>query len=333
MPVLEHAIQRVHQAVAERVGVHVEWRVDEVRHIGPIHTVVRREVEGRSQALRLHLHPKLADSLRHDLARPPLVVQQRLELVERGLPHDRVQHVLDLARQHDAPPLRVGFGGQQRAERHHLAEHARGLRQRQRRAGHQVAVLRRQHLVHAMAQLVRQGHDIPRLAVVVHQQVRMHRRHGRMGERATRLAVPQPGIDPGMIEKALPDVAELLREAAIGRQHAVPRLRPGNRPVNIIRQRRVAVPVLQLLEAEPLRLQCIIPMRQPAIIRRHRRAERVHNLVLHHVRPVARAGGTRVVAPGIDDLFVLGQRVGHQREQPYVALEHLADRRRRIGPH
>ncbi len=41
MPVLEHRIQRVHQAIAERIGIDVERRVDEVRHIGPEHTVFR----------------------------------------------------------------------------------------------------------------------------------------------------------------------------------------------------------------------------------------------------------------------------------------------------
>ena len=63
MPVLEHAVQRVHQAVAEGVGVHVERRVHEVRHVGPEHIVVRRELEGRAEALGLHLPPDCADPL------------------------------------------------------------------------------------------------------------------------------------------------------------------------------------------------------------------------------------------------------------------------------
>ena len=37
---LEHRIQRVHQAIAEGIGIDVERRVDEVRHIGPEHACI-----------------------------------------------------------------------------------------------------------------------------------------------------------------------------------------------------------------------------------------------------------------------------------------------------
>ena len=104
---LEHRIQRVHQAIAERIGVDIERRVDEMRHIGPEHVVFRRELERRPEAFGLHLQPDLADPLGQQLAAAALVVQQRLEPVERDLPHHRVQHVLDLAGQHD-PPARAG---------------------------------------------------------------------------------------------------------------------------------------------------------------------------------------------------------------------------------
>src|SRR5690349_22680952 len=48
--------------------------------------------------------------------------------------------------------------GQQALEGQHLAEHARGLGERQRRRRHQRALPRRQHLVDAMAELVRERH-------------------------------------------------------------------------------------------------------------------------------------------------------------------------------
>ena len=49
---------------------------------------------------------------------------------------------------------------------------------------------RRQHLMHAVAELVRQRHHVARLALVVEQHIRMRRRHGRMREGARLLAGP-----------------------------------------------------------------------------------------------------------------------------------------------
>lgn len=103
----------------------------EVRDIGPVHAVIRREIEGRAEAFGLHLHPQLTDALMRDLALLPLVMQQRLEAVEGDLAHHRVQHVLDLGRQQRAAAARIGLRIQQRAEGQHLPEHARRLGQRQ----------------------------------------------------------------------------------------------------------------------------------------------------------------------------------------------------------
>src|SRR5689334_7373453 len=47
MPALKHGIQRVHQTIPERIGINVERRVDEVRHIRPEHRVFRRELKRR----------------------------------------------------------------------------------------------------------------------------------------------------------------------------------------------------------------------------------------------------------------------------------------------
>ena len=246
-------------------------------------------------------------------------------MIERDLADHRVQHVLDLRRQHDAPALRIGRI-EQRAEGQHLAEHARRLGQRQRRARHQVALLRRQHLMHAVAQLVRQRHHVARAAVVVQQQIGMRRRHRRMRERAARLARLQRRIDPRPVEEAPADLGEFRTERAIRRQHALARLVPGDRPVIVVRQRRIAVPVLQLRQPEPLRLHQVVAMREPREIRAHRRHQRIDDLVLDHVGAVAVAARARIVPPRVDDLLVLRQRVGDQREQPDILAERLADR-------
>ena len=107
-----------------------------MRHIGPEGRVVRRELEGRAEALasapRIQISPIRSGS---NSPAPALVMQQRLELVEGDLADHRVQHVLDLAGQHQTAAGRVGLGIQQRAEGQHLAEHAGRLGQGQRRAG------------------------------------------------------------------------------------------------------------------------------------------------------------------------------------------------------
>ena len=57
-----------------------------------------------------------------------------------------------------------------------------------------------QDLMHAMAELMGQGHHVPRLAVVVNQQIWMHTRHRRMRERPAGLARLQPRVDPRVVE-------------------------------------------------------------------------------------------------------------------------------------
>ena len=147
-----------------------------------------------------------------------------------------------------------------------------------------------------------------------------------MRERPARLARPQCGVDPRALEEPPADVRQFRRERSISVQHAALRLRPGNHAVEVAGERRVAVPVLQLLQPQPFRLQQIVAMRQPREIGRDRAHQRVHHRVLDHVGAVAIARRAIVVAPAVDDLLVLGERVRHQREQPDVTPENLPDR-------
>ena len=180
-----------------------------------------------------------------------------------------------------------------------------------------------------MPQLVRQRHHVAGASVIVQQQIRMRRRHGRMRERPARLAGLQRRIDPRPVEEAPADRGQIGTERAVRRQHPLARIVPRDRAVVIVGQRRIAVPVHQLRQAEPLRLHQVVAMRQPREVRAHRRDQCVDNLILHHVGAVAVAAGARVVPPRIDDLLVLRQRVGDQREQPDIPAERLADRTRR----
>ena len=138
-----------------------------------------------------------------------LGVHGALERIERDLPHHGVDHVLDLAGEQRLALLGVLGLRQQPLEGQHLAEHAGGLGQRQRRRRHQRSVLGRQHLVHAMAEFMRQRHHVARLALVVHQHIGMRRRRGRMRERARRLARPHRRIDPAIGEETFRDRGHL----------------------------------------------------------------------------------------------------------------------------
>ena len=115
-------------------------------------------------------------------------MDRALERVERDLPHHSIDHVLDLGREHRLALFVVARRGQKLPERQHLAEHARGLRESQRRRRHQRAVGCSQHLMHAVAKFVRERHHVARLALVVEQHIGMGRRYGWMSERARRLA-------------------------------------------------------------------------------------------------------------------------------------------------
>src|SRR5579883_114939 len=159
-------IQRVHQAVAERVGVNIERRMDEVADIDPEGLIAGLEGDGGPQALALDLQPDLAQPVRRQFAVAALAVNRALEGIEGDLPDYRIDHVLDVRRQHRLAFLCVRGGGEEAAEGQHLAEHARGFGKRERSRRHQGAIRRRQDLMHAVAKLVRERHHVPRLALV-----------------------------------------------------------------------------------------------------------------------------------------------------------------------
>ena len=88
---------------------------------------------------------------------------------------------------------------EQRAEGQHLAEDRGGLGQGQRRIGHQRALRPRQHLMHAMAQLMGQRHHVAGAAVVVQQDIGMGARRRPDGRRrpAPCPAAPAHRSSPG----------------------------------------------------------------------------------------------------------------------------------------
>src|SRR5439155_21786036 len=79
---LVNRVERVHQAVAERIGVDVERRVDEMRDVGPEGLVSGLELDRGTEALALHFAPDLAEPLRGQLAVLALDMDLALEAVE-----------------------------------------------------------------------------------------------------------------------------------------------------------------------------------------------------------------------------------------------------------
>src|SRR5680860_919780 len=93
---LVNRIERVHQAVAEGIGVDVERRMNEVRDVTPERLVFRPQLDRGTEALALHVHPNLTEPLARQLALAPLDMDPALEAVEGDLPDHGVEHVLDL---------------------------------------------------------------------------------------------------------------------------------------------------------------------------------------------------------------------------------------------
>ncbi len=301
----------------------------EMRDVGPEGLIPLHEVEDRAKAFGLDAHPQRVDVFGGQLALAPGGVQLAFEVIEGDLPDDGVDHVLDLAGQQD---LALGRGLcrlQQLAEGQHLAEHAGSFGQRQRGGGEHLALARRQHLMHAVAKLMRQRHHVARFAKVVEHHIGMHFGDGGVRKGARGLAGLHARIDPALVEERLGQRCHFRGEGGIGIHHHG----PGGGPVDHLhilgRQRRIAVPDLQPVQPQPFRLQRIVAMAQPRIGRDHRIAQRLHHLWLHMVRQVAAILRGRHLAPAVLDVLFLGQRVVDAGEQLHVPRE---DRRQRPRP-
>ena len=191
-----------------------------------------------------------------------------------------------------------------------------------------------QHLMHTMAQLMRERHDVARAAEEVQEDIGMGTRHGRMRKGAGRLARPDGCVDPAFGEEPLDDLRHVRREAAIGFQHDAARLVPADDAVVVARQRRIAVPMVELLQAQPLRLQPVIAVRKRGISRLDRADHGRDHVVLEIVLEVAGRDRLGMAAPAVVDLLVLGQRVVDQRESADRAVQPIPDRngrRRALG--
>ena len=142
-----------------------------MRDISPDRAVIVAGLHRRAQRRALRVHPDVGDFLCRQLGGAAALMEACLEIMERHLPYDGVQHILDLAC--EKPAARAGIIGavDQFAEGQHLGKDRRGLGQRQRRIRHQISAVGGKTLVNAVAHFVRQRHHIARLAGEIHQNI------------------------------------------------------------------------------------------------------------------------------------------------------------------
>ena len=84
--------------------------------------------------------------------------------------------------------------------------------------------------------------------------------------------------------------------------------------------------MLELVLAEPARLQRVIAVRQPRIGVAHRRDQRIDHLRLDAVRKMPRRRHVLEAAPLVGDRLVLGEHVGDVREEAEILLEGRGER-------
>ncbi len=179
--------------------------------------------------------------------------------------------------------------------------------------------------MHAMAQLMRQGHHIAGFALVVQQQIGVRAGHGGVGESAGRFAGAHGHVDPVFGEEFAADGGQLRREGVVGILHQRNGIRPGDGTVASRRQRGVAVPIIQGFLAELLGLPGVIFVGEVFVVFLHGGDERIDHFIFHLVAHVAAGDGAFEAALVVLDLLGFGQGVGDEAVGGAVGFEHAGD--------
>ena len=154
-------------------------------------------------------------------------VDEVLEAVHRDLAEDGRDRALDVLGEQRQPRGRRLGGVEQAAEDERLAEHRRGLGERQRRVLLEDAARPGERRVQAVAELVGEREDVAAARRSVEQHVRVHGRDRVGAERAAALAGPHRRVDPVLVEEAPGRVAAASAEkSSKDVEHDVARLVP-----------------------------------------------------------------------------------------------------------
>ena len=219
-------VHRQREQLAVRVRVHVTGRADEVRDVRPPREVAVGELDRVAEHRALRLLPQLAESLDRELPfLAPRGVHRVLEAVHRDLTEHRRDLIFEVRREQRQPFRGIGHRLEQAAEGDGLAEHRRGLRERQRGRLVEHPLPAREVRVQAVAELVRERQHVAAARRPVEQQVRVVRRHRVRAERARSLARACGRVDPRVVEELPRGVGELAARTSRRRRARAPALR------------------------------------------------------------------------------------------------------------
>ena len=180
-----------------------------------------------------------------------------LEGVERHLPHHGVEHVLHLGGEQRPLLSLIRHLRDERAKGDHFAEDRRRLRERQRGRRHQGALSCRKHLMHAVAEFMRERHHVPRLSLKVQQHIGMRGGHGRMWKPPAPCPAAPARRSSSFQKSARRSPPYAALKSVVSLQHDFARLRPGIALGRRRRQRRAAIPIVERVLAEPFRLKLV----------------------------------------------------------------------------
>ena len=157
-----------------------------------------------------------------------------------------------------------------------------------------------------MAQFVRKGHYIARLAQVVKHHIGVYVGDRGVCECSRSFTRFHASVDPAIREEGFGNFSHARVKGAICIHHGLFCLFPADYAGIIHWQRRVPVPNLHLVEPEPLAFQLIVPVAQLGVRIDDRVAQRLNHFRLHVIAQVPAGLCCRHAAPTVDDLFFLG---------------------------
>ncbi len=173
-----------------------------MRDVGPPGAVPLGDLDRRAEHVGLRRRPELAEPIDGQLALlTALRVHGILEAVHRDLPEHRRDLALEALREQREPRRGLGRLGEQTPEGDGLAEHRRGLRERQRRRLMEHALPAGEVRMQPVAELVRERQHVAPTRGPVEQHVGMVRRDRVGAERARALPGTHRCIDPRLVEE------------------------------------------------------------------------------------------------------------------------------------
>ncbi|MFH1567678.1 MAG: hypothetical protein ABIL09_06715 [Gemmatimonadota bacterium] len=217
----------------------------------------------------------------------------------------------------------AGQLGEQALEDEHLGEGAGGLGHGQDRVVIEQMVAAGERVVDPVAQLVGQGHHVPRPAGVVEEDVGVQVRGDGGAVGAAALAVGQGRVDPAAREEGLGQLDHAAREAGEGAEDQVAGAGEGD-GARGAGQGGVAVVVGQVVDAEDPALEAVVAGRG-GIAARNDFGHRVDDGAGQLVVEVAARLGLGVTAQAVEDLLLVEEGVVDEGADVGVAAQALGE--------